>query len=71
MKNLSLNTKLEIAVEILAAKIAIISREYKIENEELKELIEERTEMYKGNEEVIDKIITEYGPQIKKNYEQI
>lgn len=61
------NTKLEIAVEIMAAKIALCYNS----KENLKELLEEREEMYKGNAQVIDKIIKEYGPTIKKNYENV
>lgn len=71
MENMSANTKLEIAVEIMAAKIAMYSNKgYKPEDEQMKKLIEEREEMYKGNNVVIDKIIIEYGPEIKKNYEE-
>lgn len=71
MENMSANTKLEIAVEIMAAKIAMYSNKgYKPEDKQMKKLIEEREEMYKGNNVVIDKIIIEYGPEIKKNYEE-
>ena len=66
------NTKLEIAVEIIAAKIANFSQKYNnANNEGLKRIIDERTEMYKGNHLVIDKIINEYGPEIKSNYKDI
>lgn len=70
MENMSKNTKLEIAVEILAAKIAMTTKLGKTEeDEEIKELMKERDEMYTGNEKIIDKIIKIYGPEIKKNYE--
>ncbi len=67
---MSKNTKLEIAVEILATKIAMTTRLGKTENDiEIKELMKERDEMYTGNEEIIDKIIKIYGPEVKKAYE--
>lgn len=68
---MSLNTKLEIAIEIISAKIASLSNAgYTIENEEMRVLLQERDELYTGNEEIIDKIISVYGPEIKKNYDQ-
>lgn len=68
MNNINLNTKLEVAVEILAAKIAKTSEEgYKIEDKEMQILLNEREEMYKGNEDIIEKIIKEYGSEIKKD----
>ena len=70
MENMSKNTKLEIAVEILAVKIAMTTKLGKTEeDEEIKNLMKERDEMYTGNEKIIDKIIKIYGPEIKKNYE--
>ena len=67
---MSKNTKLEIAVEILATKIAMTTRLGKTENDiEIKELMKERDEMYTGNEEIIYKIIKIYGPEVKKAYE--
>ena len=72
MENINLNTKLEVAVEILAAKIAKCSREgHKIEYVEMQQLLYEREEMYKGNKNIIEKIITEYGEEIKKDYKEI
>lgn len=59
---MNVNTKLEIAVEIMAAKIEKIAREEKNQNsEEIKRLLKERIEMYQGNEEIIEK----YGEDIK------
>ena len=58
------NTKLEIAVEIMAAKIAKTSREDNSE-EKLKELLKEKTKMYQGDKEIIEKIINVYGKEIK------
>lgn len=69
---MSLNTKLEIAVEVISAKIANLSNEgYNETNEEMQVLLKERSQMYSGNEEVIDKIINIYGPEIKKKYEEV
>ena len=60
------NTKIEIAVEIMAAKIAKTAREgVKPEDEIMKKLLNERVQMYQGNEEVIEKIIDVYGKEIK------
>ena len=53
------NTKLEIAVEIMAAKIAKTSREENSE-EKLEKLLKEKTKMYQGDKEVIEKIINVY-----------
>ena len=58
------NTKLEIAVEIMAAKIAKTSREEKSE-EKLEKLLKEKTKMYQGDKEVIEKIINVYGKEVK------
>ena len=69
---MSLNTKLEIAVEVISAKIVNLSNEgYNETNEEMQVLLKERSQMYSGNEEVIDKIINIYGPEIKKKYEEV
>lgn len=69
MQDINLNTKLEIAVEIMAAKIALVSKEEgKTDDESLKKLLQERDEMYKGNDIIIEKIIEKYGPEIKNNY---
>ena len=60
------NTKLEIAIEIMAAKIAKTSREATVpEDEKIKELLDERVRMYQGDEEIIEKIINIYGKEIK------
>ena len=69
---MSLNTKLEVAVEIIAAKIASLSNAgYNETNEEMQILLKEREQMYTGDEEVINKIINVYGPEIKKRYEEV
>ena len=72
MKNMkmSINTKLEVALEIISAKIANLSNAgYSVNDEKMKILLNEREQMYSGNKEVIEKIINVYGPEIKKNYE--
>ena len=61
---LNANTKLEIAVEIMAAKIAKTSREEESE-EKLNKLLKEKTKMYQGDEEIIEKIINVYGKEVK------
>ena len=72
MSYMNLNTKLEVAVEILAAKIAKTSREgYTVEDKEIQTLLNEREEMYKGNNIIIDKMINEYGKEIKKDYQKV
>lgn len=66
------NTKLEIAVEIMATTIAMYSQKgYTAKSDEMQNFIEERYEMYKGNEKIIDKIIKKYGTEIKENYDKI
>lgn len=60
------NTKLEIAIEIMSAKIAKTSREnIEEKDEKLKTLLEERSKMYKFDEKIIDKIINVYGKEMK------
>ena len=60
------NTRLEIAVEIMAAKIAKASREgIEPEDEKMKELLNEKIKMYQGDKKTIDKIINIYGKEIK------
>lgn len=72
MKEMSVNTKLEVAIEILAAKIANASKKgYTIEDNEMKQLLKEREKLYSGNLYVLDKIIDEYGPEIKNLYNKI
>ena len=72
MIGISQNTKLDIAVEIMAAKIAKTSKEgYTINDEKMQQLIKERNEMYIGNEDIINKIIKEYGSEIKRDYNNI
>lgn len=68
-ENVSFNTKLEVAVEVISAKIANMSNKgYTVEDEEMKKLINEREQMYLGNETVIDKIINVYGTELRKIY---
>lgn len=60
------NTELEIAVEIMAAKIAKTSREgTEPDDEKMRELLEEKVKMYQGDERIIEKIINVYGKEIK------
>ena len=62
------NTKLEVALEIISFKIALLSQKgYSVESSEMKQLLNERKEMYLGNKDVKEKIINIYGPEIKNN----
>lgn len=66
---MSLNTKLEVGLEIISAMIANASNEgYSVKDEKMKTLLEERDKLYSGDEKTIDKIINVYGPQIKEKY---
>ena len=65
------NTKLEVALEILAAKIAKTSKEgFSVKDKEMINLLEERQKLYSGDMKVIEKIINEYGPEIKNAYKE-
>ena len=58
---------LDIAVELMAAKIAKTSREgIEANDEKMQQLLNERIKMYQGDEEIIKKIINVYGEEIKK-----
>ena len=61
------NIKLEVAIEIMASKIASMAKKgYDSNSKEMKKLLEEKKEMYNCNMEVIDKIITIYGEELRK-----
>ena len=61
------NIKLEVAIEIMASKIASMAKEgYDNNSKEMKKLLQEKKEMYNCNMEVIDKIITIYGEELRK-----
>lgn len=69
---MSLNTKLEVAIEILSAKIAKTSREgFTVEDEKMKQLLDERKKLYACDEKTLEKIINVYGPEIKNDYEGV
>lgn len=60
------NTDIEIAIEIIAAKIATHSRA--INNtidDEMKKILKERDKVYMGNEETIKKVLSVYGPEVR------
>lgn len=64
--SMSKNIKLEVAVEIMASKIAQMTRQgYTTNDKELQDVLEERRQMYNCNMEVIDKIINVYGKELK------
>ena len=61
------NIKLEVAIEIMASKIASMAKKlYDNNSKEMKKLLVEKKEMYNCNMEVIDKIITIYGEELRK-----
>ena len=61
------NIKLEVAIEIMAIKIKKKKKKgYDNNSKEMKKLLEEKKEMYNCNMEVIDKIITIYGEELRK-----
>ena len=69
MSKMSENTKIEVALEILANKIAKTSNQgYASNSEEMLKLLSERQKLYAGDREILDKIIDNYGPEIKKDY---
>ena len=63
------NTKLEVAIEIMASKIARVTREG-ASQEEIRKLMEEKEKMYKCDMAVIDKIINVYGKELRENTER-
>lgn len=70
------NIKIDVAIEIIALKIANKLKEIEKEDsskkqEELEQLISERDEMYAGNTEITDKIINIYGAEIKEMYSKV
>ena len=66
MNNISLNTKLEIAVEVMAAQIATFSKKgFAVQDKEMQDLLKERNQMYQGEERVIEAIIQRYGMKTK------
>ena len=69
---INLNTKVEVAIEIIASKIAEASRKgLTTKDEEMLNLLKERDGVYSGNVEIIDKILNIYGPEIKNKLEEV
>ena len=61
------NIKLEVAIEIMASKIAKTSKQgYNINSNEMKLLLEEKEKMYNCDMDTIDKIINVYGKELKE-----
>ena len=61
------NIKLEVAIEIMASKIAKTSKQgYDINSNEMKLLLEEKEKMYNCDMDTIDKIINVYGKELKE-----
>lgn len=63
-KEISLdNVKLEVALEILAMKIALTI--FSDSSEELSKLLIEQKKIYSYDEKIIDKVLNVYGSEIK------
>ena len=63
-KEISLdNVKLEVALEILAMKIALTI--FSDNSEELSKLLIEQKKIYSYDEKIIDKVLNVYGSEIK------
>ena len=61
------NTKLEVAIEIMASKIAKAAQEgYDVDSKEMRELLEEKEKMYKCDKKIIEKIINVYGKELRE-----
>lgn len=61
------NIKLEVAIEIMASKIArMIQNGFNLEDKEIQNLLYEKEQMYKGNQEIINKILEVYGKELKE-----
>lgn len=63
--------KMDVAIEILADKISNTTKKfYKTNNEtyknEITNLFEERTKIYNGDLEIINKVINVYGNELKR-----
>jgi hypothetical protein len=66
-KEMNDNIKLEVAIEIMASKIAKTSKQgYDINSNEMKLLLEEKEKMYNCDMDTIDKIINVYGKELKE-----
>ncbi len=61
--------KLDVALEILAAKIGMTFNDNGSE-EEMRALMKERDLFYQGDKEIIDKIFNVYAPEVKARYEK-
>lgn len=68
---MSSNIKLEVAIEIMASKIAQMTRDgYDIDSEEMKQLLKEKEKMYNCDTEILDKIINKYGKELREETEK-
>ena len=59
---------IEIALYVIELKIAQEikqSKDYKTLKEKIEPLLEEKESIYKNNEEVINKVLNEYLPEVK------
>lgn len=58
------NVKLDVAIEIMATKLANAMN--KNDKEETTRLLQEREEMYRGNWDIINKVLNEYSNDVKR-----
>ena len=58
------NVKLDIAIEIMATKIANVMNNGT--RKEIEELLEERKQLYLGNWKIINKILEVYSKDVKR-----
>ena len=69
---MTLNTKLELAVELIAEKIAKLSNSGVPTNDEkIKQLLVERERVYSCDEQTISTVIDVYGSEMKQIYEGV
>ncbi len=62
--------KMDVAIELLADKISKTTKQFNMSNnpiyqQELNNLMTERDKLYSGDINVMDKIINEYGKELK------
>lgn len=58
------NVKLDVAIEIMSTKLANAMN--KNDKEETIRLLQEREEMYRGNWDIINKVLNEYSNDVKR-----
>jgi len=68
---MDLNVKLEVALDIMSAKIALESQKGNTPDSDImRTLQEEKKKMYDCDEEILNKIIDVYGEELKREYKE-